>query len=133
MMIDDYTEHLILVLWDASPSRGMPRVDVLQRVKALRKKRALSLPEAFENAVQSAFDKHAAQSSMWRNKIIPPGDDLFYSPDRKEIDIWAVHRDRARSWLRAKYIALYPQMAGCFGQDVASFCQSAARVLPKGG
>ena len=93
-----YVLDLIKVLWPYGP-RGLRRDFVIRRVWELRQPSGLNIPKKFEQAVQSAFNRHNGQSLTFE---LSPGDDLFYPVGGKGSGIWAVHPHKIESWLRKK-------------------------------
>ena len=93
-----YVLDLIKVLWPCGP-RGLRRDFAIRRVWELRQPSGLNIPKKFEQAVQSAFNRHNGQSLTFE---LPPEDDLFYPVGGKGSGIWAVHLDKIEPWLRKK-------------------------------
>jgi hypothetical protein len=93
-----YVLDLIKVLRPYGP-RGLKRHFAIRRVWELRQPSGLNIPKKFEQAVQSAFNRHNGQSLTFD---LPPEDDLFYPVGRKGSGIWAVHSHKVESWLRKK-------------------------------
>ncbi len=90
-----WTRDIIRVLWG-----GWLTMDKLTRTLwEMRNPVGLPIPKAFKQTVQSTLNHHTSQSRLWKGN---PTDDLFYSPEGKGSGTWAVHRDRAATWLRAK-------------------------------
>ena len=91
---DEPRSTFLAILKDCLDEHG-----VHHQVWTLRKPKDLPMPKKFEQTVQSAFNHHSAQSSVFKSG---PEDDLFYSPGGKGSGYWAVHRDKAEAWLRRK-------------------------------
>jgi hypothetical protein len=68
---------------------------------SMRDSSGLNMPKEFSRTVQSFLNRHTSQSSRWNGK---PETDLFYSPKGKRSGTWAVHRDRAVAWLKARQL-----------------------------
>lgn len=89
--------YLIRALW---PYRGGDsRPYVVERIRKARAAKQLSMPKAFEQTVQATYNAHCAELPVFTGK---PEDDLFYSPAGKGSGKWAVHRERALDWLKAR-------------------------------
>jgi len=94
-----YVADLIRIL--APHRHGLQRRIVLDQMRRLREPAPLNRPEKFEEAVQSAFQRHSSQSQTFK---LGPEDDLFYWPGRKggRGVLWAVHIARASAWLKER-------------------------------
>jgi len=93
-----YVLDLIKVLWPYG-ARGLRGDFVIRRVWELRQPSGLNIPKKFEQAVQSAFNRHNGQSLTFE---LPPDDDLFYPVGGKGSGIWSVHSHKVEWWLRKK-------------------------------
>lgn len=91
-----YVPFLIKVL--LPHKQGLHRSYVFKQIEAERKAKGLSIPPKFEQAVQRRFEDYCSQCRGFNR---PSSDDLFYFPTRKGSGVWAVHIDRATSWLTA--------------------------------
>jgi hypothetical protein len=85
-------------LWD----RWLTMDQLTRRLWDMRHPSGEKMPKKFVQTVQSTLNQHTSQSSVWRSNGAKPEDDLFYSPKGKGSGTWAVHKDRAAAWLRAK-------------------------------
>ena len=94
--VDDLIEFLL------PHTNGIGRRQVIISLEVARKKKGLPIPEAFEEAIQSAFNQHTSQSYVFQKRKAPPSDDVFYSPGGKGSGVWAVRKDRAIAWLKAR-------------------------------
>jgi hypothetical protein len=95
-----YVADLIRVLLPFS--NGLRRSMVMHELKKRRKKDGLPIPPSFEESVQSSYNQHSVDSSVFRKRKAPDSEGLFYSPDGKGSGRWAVNRERAGAWLRAR-------------------------------
>jgi hypothetical protein len=93
-----WVRDIIRVLWGASQT-GLSMDRLVDNLWEMRKPSGLNMPRAFRKTVQSFLNQHTAQSSQWNRRI---EDDLFYSPKGKGSGVWAIHRDRANAWLKAR-------------------------------
>ena len=95
-----YVRDLIEVLMPHQG--GLSRQFVLHTLEKKRKQAGLKIPPKFEQSVQSAYNQHSVDSSVFIKRKAPESDGLFYSPQGKGSGIWAVYRDRATAWLEAR-------------------------------
>jgi hypothetical protein len=82
--------------------RGDQRPYVIDRLRKDRQRLGLSMPDRFDEAVQSTYNRYCVDSSVFRNRGAPPLEGIFHSPHGKGKGIWAVYPDRAIAWLKAK-------------------------------
>lgn len=94
-----YVFDLICALWPAPA--GMSRSIVLHTVRRAWEKERRALPRKFDEAVQSAFNKHCADSKEFKKRDVPAAKALFYWPEGPGTGRWAMHRDRALDWLNS--------------------------------
>lgn len=83
-------------------TKGLGRTWVIDAIERRRRAKGFIIPPKFENSIQSAYNQHSVDSSVWKNKGSLPHDGLFFSPDGKGSGKWAVYPDRAADWLRSK-------------------------------
>jgi hypothetical protein len=81
------------------PRRRRP--DVIDAVFYARNDRGNRIPPTFENSVQTAFNQHNRDSSVWQ-KTADARKAIFYCPGGSGSGWWAVDKERAREWLRAQ-------------------------------
>lgn len=81
--------------------RGLARQNVLQALENRRHSDGLPIPPKFEAAVQSTYNRHCVDSSVFIKRKAPISEGLFYSPGGKGSGIWAAHLGRAMAWLNA--------------------------------
>ena len=81
-------------------ANGMERSHVVSAMEARRRDKGLPIPKKFDEAVQSAFQSHAAGYATFRGRNAPASDDLFHSVGGKGSGIWAVNLARAKKWLQ---------------------------------
>jgi hypothetical protein len=100
-----WLSDIIRVLWGHRSAQGM-RIEVLSReLWHMRQPSGLNMPREFQKTVQSFLNQHTSQSSVWARNGAKPADDLFFSPQGKRSGTWAVHRDRAINWIKAKNLS----------------------------
>lgn len=95
-----YVKDLIEVLMPHP--RGLSRQLVLHTMERKRKQSGASIPENFEQSVQSVYNQHSVDSMVFVKRKAPESDGLFYSPEGKGSGLWAVNIDRATAWLKAR-------------------------------
>ena len=79
---------------------GLQRQRVLAAMWALRGPNPrLNVPKKFESTVQSALNRHCAESVTFK---LTPEDGIFHWPQGKGEGVWAVHTDLASAWLKAR-------------------------------
>ncbi len=88
-------EDLLNIL--AAHPGGLRRWSVMRAIRIVRASRPVSLK--FEDEVERVFRTFCAGSDDL--KLKGAGDDaaLFYRPEGKAGEVWAVHHDRATAWL----------------------------------
>jgi hypothetical protein len=96
-----YLLDLMEVLRPHGP-RGLARSIVLHTLERDRRTNGLPMPEKFEEAVQSVYNRYCVDSAVFKKRKVRPSDGLFYSPRGKGSGVWAVHLDRATEWLSAR-------------------------------
>jgi hypothetical protein len=99
-----WTADIIYVLWNVSGRMHMNQL--VQRLRNIRKE-TKSL-EQLTPIVQSVLNNHTSQSHVWAKNGSRPEDDLFFSPGGKGTGEWALHKDRAAAWLKARGLPLDP-------------------------
>ncbi len=92
-----WTFDIIRVLWGTTAYKSM--AELTKELWDIRRPSGLPMPKEFDRTVQSFLNTHTSQSSRWNGR---PEDDLFYSPRGKGSGTWAVRRETAERWLKAK-------------------------------
>jgi hypothetical protein len=96
-----YVGDIIRVLMPYA--NGLRRSMVLHELERQRKADGLPIPPTFEAAVQSSYNQHSIDSSVFRKRHAPDTEGIFYSPEGKGSGRWAVNRARALPWLKNKF------------------------------
>ena len=96
--------HLIKVLWKYP--NGLARLTAVEWIQKSRAAKGLPEPKKFEETVQSAFQHHSSLYAEFAQRGGKPEDDLFYPVGDKGSGKWALHRDVAIAWLRARGLPL---------------------------
>lgn len=81
---------------------GLRRQLALYELEKQRKQEGLPIPAAFKAAVQSSYNHYSEDSVIFRKRRAANAEALFYAPGGKGSGRWAVHPERALSWLKAK-------------------------------
>lgn len=97
-----YVLDLIGTLWPYNA--GLGRTYVIDRIRKRRQSKDLPMPKTFENTVQSAFNSHCEDSSVFRKRGVGLDQALFYSVGGKGSGKWAVHHQTAKEWVSKKKI-----------------------------
>jgi hypothetical protein len=76
---------------------GLRRFSVMRAIRALRDRSQRPVSLKFEAEIERAFRSSCAN---WAGGKVPDSSNtLFYRPDGKAGEVWAVHADRAKAWL----------------------------------
>lgn len=95
-----YVADLVEVMWPHGDT-GLSRRKIIDTLERSRREKGLPVPDRFEETVQSAFNQHCMQSTVFRKRKVPT-EGLFSSRRDGASAIWAVYRERAKAWLIAK-------------------------------
>jgi hypothetical protein len=77
--------------------KGRHRQGAIDDVRRARQGRGEEIGKNFEYSIQSAFNQHNKDSSVWRNEGANPRNALFYFPGAR--GWWAVDLERAEEWI----------------------------------
>ena len=89
---------IIRALSDCTKRR---RSDVIEAVFYARNERGNKVPPSFEKSLQSSFNQHNLDLSVWKkNAAIDKA--IFYCPGGSGSGWWAVNQERALAWLTAR-------------------------------
>jgi len=95
-----YLLDLINVL-SAHP-KGLRRWSVMRAVRTMRENAGRPVPQKFEDEMERAFRKSCAGSEAFRTHSRPGAYALFYLPEGKAGEVWAVYPDHADAWLKSE-------------------------------
>ena len=84
--------------------RGLARRIVLHTLEKRRQRDGLPIPPSFEKTVQSFYNRSCVDSAVFIKRKAPLSEGLFHSPGGKGSGTWAVHSERAATWLRRKLV-----------------------------
>jgi hypothetical protein len=90
---------------------GRPRRRVLEVMERERSDLLLPVPPRFEEAVQAAYNRHSANSYVFRSQRLPDEKPLFFSLGGKGSGTWAVDEQAAIAWLRVHIPPLFDPLA----------------------
>lgn len=93
-----YTKDLIEVLLPYP--KGLTRTVVIACLERQRRENGLPIPVKFEHVIQSVYNHHSIDSSVFKKRGAPESEGLFYSPQGKGSGQWAVREAEAQAWLR---------------------------------
>ena len=79
--------------------KGVHRSWVISSMEAQRKAKGLPIPTKFEETVQSAYNHHSIDSSVFQRRRADETDGLFYAVGGNGSGYWAVFPARAKVWL----------------------------------
>jgi hypothetical protein len=96
-------EELIHLLLDCPTGLHIEQLE--QLLWKVRKPKE-PIPKNFRASIYGTLSLYSSQSLAFKKKRKAEWQDLFFSPDGKGSGVWAVHRERAESWLHRR--ALLP-------------------------
>lgn len=86
---------LIAVL-EASPG-GLRRWSVMRAMRARSAARRRETPPKFEDDVERVFRRHCAGDSVRAGMAADPANELFYRPDDRAGEVWALNAARGKA------------------------------------
>ena len=88
---------LIAVL-RANPT-GLRRWSVMRAMRARSKLRNREIMPKFEDDVERVFRRHCSGDSVRAATAADSATELFYRPDERAGEVWALNTERAKAWL----------------------------------
>jgi hypothetical protein len=76
--------------------KGLRRWSVMRAIRNDRAKASRDVPQKFEADVERGFRRFCKGSETL---ACPVSEALFYRPEEKAGEVWAVYPDRAKAWL----------------------------------
>lgn len=92
-----YVVQLIDVL--RPHAHGLRRWSVMRAMRARWEDAELSVSQKFEDDVERAFRRFCAGADAFKNGPAAEQDALFYRPEERAGEVWAVHAKLADAWL----------------------------------
>ncbi len=93
-----YAADLIEVL--RAHRHGLRRWSVMRALRAKREADGLDIPQKFEDDVERVFRRMCANAAPVENDCRGADEALFYRPEERAGEVWAVNTERADAWLR---------------------------------
>lgn len=96
-------EPIVLELVNALlPHRGgLRRWSVMRAIRNERERASREVPQKFEADVERIFRRFCAGAESCQ---CAKGTELFYRPEEKAGEVWAVFPDRAEAWLKGNLV-----------------------------
>ena len=92
-----YVVNLIDVL--RQNSQGLRRWSVMRAMRSRWEDADLPVSQKFEDDVERAFRKLCAGADAFKNGHANDDEAVFYRPEERAGEVWAVHAKRADAWL----------------------------------
>jgi len=83
---------------------GLRRWSIMRAIRSRREKERGEISLKFEDEIERAFRRFCAGETQPKgvNTRCTAENALFHRPKEKAGEVWAVHRHRARAWLKAE-------------------------------
>ncbi len=94
-----YLTDLIEVL--ASSPKGLRRWSVMRAMRKVRESAGREVPQKFEDDVERVFRRFCAATDTANDAARISATALFYKPQERAGEVWAVFPARAEMWLKA--------------------------------
>jgi hypothetical protein len=97
-----YLTDLIEVL--ASNPKGLRRWSVMRALRKARESAGRDVPQKFEDDVERVFRRFCSTTDVANDTDRLSGSALFYRPQERAGEVWAVFPVRAELWLKSDHI-----------------------------
>jgi hypothetical protein len=99
---DPYIVGLIKVL--RQHPAGLRRWSVMRAMRRRWDDSGRETTQKFEDEVERAFRRMCVDTDLVKNRECTDATALFFRPEERAGEVWAVHLDRAATWLEAKHM-----------------------------
>ena len=97
-----YLTDLIEVL--VSNPKGLRRWSVMRALRKARESAGRDVPQKFEDDVERVFRRFCSATEIAHEAERLPASALFYRPQERAGEVWAVFPAKAEKWLKADHI-----------------------------
>jgi hypothetical protein len=78
---------------------GLRRWSVMRAIRSDRERASREVSQKFEDEVERTFRRFCADQNVAKPEQITASDALFYRPQEKAGEVWAIIPERAKAWL----------------------------------
>ena len=90
---------------------GLRRWSVMRAMRRRWDESGRQTTQKFEDEVERAFRRMCVDDDLIKNRECTDATALFFRPEERAGEVWAVHLDRAAAWLEAEHGSLLTQRA----------------------
>lgn len=80
---------------------GLRRWSVMRAIRNDRDRAGRDIPQKFEDEVERVFRRFCADMTDSRTRACSADDALFFRPEGKAGEVWAVYPERSSAWLES--------------------------------